>query len=95
VILFCGYACHTINTGNAVMTLSDDLIHEINLLLKFDLSNAQSGLKIHSNAVPEVIAAAQRLFDKKLVDHQDGGYLTALGYEAAEQLQAAHRILAV
>ena len=75
------------------MSLNDDLIHEINLLLKFDLANAQSGLKIHSNAGPEVIAAAQRLFEKKLVDHQDGGYLTALGYEVAEHLQAAKRIL--
>ena len=75
------------------MTLNNELIEEINLLLKFDLGNAQSGLKIHSNALPEVIAAAQRLFDKKLVDHQDGGYLTALGYEVAEHLQAAQRIL--
>lgn len=75
------------------MILTDDLIHEINLLLKFDLANAQSGLKVHSNAEPEVVAAVERLFDKKLVDHPDGGYLTALGYEAAEKLQAAHRML--
>lgn len=77
------------------MSLNDDLVHEINLLLKFDLANAQSGLKVHSNAGPDVIAAAQRLFEKKLVDHQDGGYLTALGYEVAEHLQAAQRILSI
>jgi uncharacterized protein (TIGR02647 family) len=77
------------------MTLNKELIEEINLLLKFDLGNAQSGLKIHSNAGPEMIAAAQRLFEKKLVDHQDGGYLTALGYEVAEHLQSAQRILAI
>lgn len=77
------------------MTLNEDLIQEMNLLLKFDLSSAQSGLKVHSSAEPEMIAAVKRLFDKKLVDHQDGGYLTALGYEVAEQLQSAHRILLV
>jgi len=77
------------------MTLSNDLIDEMNLLLKYDLANAQSGLKVHSNAGPEMIAAAQRLFEKKLVDHQDGGYLTALGYEVAEHLQSAQRILAI
>lgn len=75
------------------MALDDKLIDEINFLLKFDLTNIQAGLKVHSSAAPDVIAAAQRLFEKKLVDHKDGGYLTALGYEVAEHLQAAQRIL--
>ena len=75
------------------MTLNDELIHEIDLLLKFDLSSALVGLKVHSNADAQVIAAARRLYQKELVEHEDGGCLTALGHEAAEHLQAAQQIL--
>jgi uncharacterized protein (TIGR02647 family) len=75
------------------MALTQDLIQEIELLLKFDLSSARVGLKIHSNAAPEVIAAAKRLYLKDLVEHEDGGFLTTLGHEAAEHLQAVSLIL--
>lgn len=75
------------------MTLTQDLIHEIDLLLKFDLSSAQVGLKIHSDAAPEIIAAAGRLHAKGLIDRDDGGFLTPLGHEAAEHLQFVQQIL--
>ena len=75
------------------MTLTPDLIDEIDLLLKFDLSSAQVGLKVHSSAAPETIAAARRLHAKGLVDHEDGGFLTPLGHEAAEHLQFLQQIL--
>lgn len=75
------------------MNLSSDLINEIDLLMKFDLSSARVGLKVHSNADPEMIAAAKRLYAKELVEHEDGGFLTTLGHEAAEHLQAVHVIL--
>lgn len=76
------------------MKLNSDLVDEMDLLLKFDLSSARVGLKVHSNADPAVIAAAKRLYSKNLVEHEDGGFLTTLGHEAAEHLQAAHVILA-
>jgi len=75
------------------MLLSDELIDEMRLLLQFDLSSAQVGLKVHSSAGAANVEAARRLFDKGLVDHEDGGYLTDLGREAAEHLQSARRIL--
>ncbi|MDO8861062.1 TIGR02647 family protein [Haliea sp. E1-2-M8] len=75
------------------MTLTPDLLDEIDLLLKFDLSSAQVGLKIHSDAAPEIIAAASRLHAKGLVDREDGGFLTPLGHEAAEHLQFLQQIL--
>ncbi len=75
------------------MAFSAELQDEVNLLLQFDLSSTLAGLKVHSKASPESIAAAHRLFRKGLVDHEDGGYLTALGRETAEHLQAARRIL--
>ena len=70
-----------------------ELSEEMNLLLQFNLSSAQLGLKIHSTAEPHVISAAQRLFEKGLTDKPDGGYLTALGRESAEYLQRAITIL--
>lgn len=75
------------------MTLDTDLIDEMELLLTFDPSSAQLGLKIHSSAAPEVIAAARRLYAKKLIDQEDGGFLTPLGHEAAEHMQAVYQIL--
>lgn len=77
-----------------MMKLNSDLIDEMDLLLKFDLSSALVGLKVHSNADPAMIAAAKRLHSKNLVENEDGGFLTTLGHEAAEHLQAAHVILA-
>jgi uncharacterized protein (TIGR02647 family) len=75
------------------MQLNNELIEEMELLLKFDLSSARVGLKIHSNADASVIAAAKRLYHKELVEHEDGGFLTTLGHEAAEHLQAVQQIL--
>lgn len=75
------------------MSLSNELINEIDLLMKFDLSSARVGLKVHSNADPDTIAAAKRLYEKELVEHEDGGFLTTLGHEAAEHLLAAKVIL--
>lgn len=75
------------------MTFGTELTNEMELLLKFDPSSAQLGLKIHSNAAPELIAAARRLYAKKLIDQEDGGFLTPLGHEAAEHMQAVYQIL--
>lgn len=75
------------------MSLSTELIDEIELLMKFDLSSARVGLKVHSNADPKMISAAKRLHAKDLVEYEDGGCLTPLGHEAAEHLQSAHVIL--
>jgi len=57
------------------------------------LESTLEGLKIHQHAAPEKIAAAQRLFDKKLIDQPDGGYLTSLGRDAAEAVQVLLSIL--
>ena len=75
------------------MTLPADLVHELSLLAQFDVSDSQTGLKVHHDASPETVAAAQRLFDKGLVSQHDGGYLTKLGHEAAEHLASVRQIL--
>lgn len=75
------------------MAFSSESIDEINLLLQFDPNNNQAGIKVHSSASPQYIAAAARLFERGLIDHIDGGYLTQLGRESATHLQAFKQIL--
>ncbi|MEH6470242.1 MAG: TIGR02647 family protein [Halopseudomonas sp.] len=67
--------------------LAADTIAELELLARFDLGSMQAGLKIHHEAPEDVVAAAQRLFEKGMVSQSDGGYLTDRGLETAESLQ--------
>lgn len=73
--------------------LNADLVQEIDLLNLFDLNSVQHGIKIHHEADPARIAAAQRLYAKGMISQQDGGYLTDRGLEAAEHAQALLRLL--
>jgi uncharacterized protein (TIGR02647 family) len=75
------------------MVLTDELIEEIKILMHYNLSSIQEGIKVHGSAKPEVISATERLFEKGLVSQSDGGYLTDLGVEAAEHAQAVLTIL--
>lgn len=67
----------------------DTLFEEIKLLAKFPTQSQLEGLKIHHDAAPEIISAAQSLFDKGLISLPDGGYLTDSGIETADHLQRA------
>ncbi|WP_420588320.1 TIGR02647 family protein [Bacterioplanoides sp.] len=68
-----------------------DIVDELNLLVKFDRhSSMQTGIKVHHDAAPEMVAAAKRLFDKGLTTQTDGGYLTDRGVELAER---AHELV--
>jgi len=70
------------------MPYTQDILDELNILVRYNLSTTQEGLKIHqSSAAPATIAATQRLHSKGLVSQEDGGYLTNLGREAAEHAQ--------
>lgn len=69
------------------MIYQQDMLDELNLLLKFNLETTLEGIKIHSNAKPGTLSAALRLFDKGMITRKDGGYLTDLGHEAAEHAQ--------
>lgn len=76
------------------MTLTQELLEEMQLLNLFPEDSLQEGLKIHSDAAPAHISAARRLFAKGLITQEDGGYLTLLGQEAVQQLQSLKSILA-
>ncbi|PWK48576.1 TIGR02647 family protein [Pleionea mediterranea] len=75
------------------MPFNQTLVDELNLMVRFNLNTAQEGIKVHSSADPRVIDAAIRLYQKKLITQNDGGYLTDLGREAAEHADALLSIL--
>ncbi len=75
------------------MPFTAELSHELNILAQYNLATTQEGLKIHSSADAQVIAAAQRLFEKGLTTQADGGYLTELGRKAALHAQDLLSIL--
>ena len=67
---------------------------ELNVLIQFNLDSTLNGIKVHSNAAPEMIEAVERLYDKGMVSSVDGGYLTGLGLTAAEHAQTLRILLA-
>ncbi len=77
------------------MSLTPELVAELEILALFNLDSSQEGLKIHQTAAPKAIAAAKRLYNKELIDQPDGGYLTSLGRDAAQNIQTLLTILNV
>ncbi|MCO7515331.1 TIGR02647 family protein [Pseudomonas guariconensis] len=75
------------------MSFTPELIAELEVLALFNLDSSQEGIKVHSNASPTLVAAARRLHDKQLTTQPDGGYLTSLGLDAAENVQQLLTIL--
>ena len=75
------------------MSLSSELVAELNTLMLFNPTTPQEGIKVHKDAEQTRIDAALRLHDKGLITQADGGYLTDLGREAVEQLYMVHTIL--
>lgn len=76
------------------MRYTEEQLAEMDILIRYNLQTTQQGIKVHSGANKEQIAAVQRLFDKGLVTAVDGGYLTDLGRKAAEHAQALLLMLA-
>jgi len=74
------------------MSYTPELVAELEILVLFPL-DSKEGLKVHQTAAPTAIAAAKRLHAKGLIDQPDGGYLTSLGRDAAEQAQTLLTIL--
>ena len=75
------------------MSYTPELVAELEILVLFPLDSTKEGLKVHQTASPTAIAAAKRLHAKGLIDQPDGGYLTSLGRDAAEQAQTLLTIL--
>ena len=55
------------------MQFDQTMIDEFTLLAKFPRESKMQGIKLHSDAEPALLSAAQRLFDKGVIDSPDGG----------------------
>lgn len=75
------------------MAITENMVYELSVLKLFKLDNLQEGIKVHHDAHPGLVAAAQALYEKKIITQKDGGYLTDLGIRAAEHFYAVHTIL--
>jgi len=75
------------------MKFNQTATDELNILIQYDLSNTQQGIKIHHDAETHIIEAAKRLYEKGLTDKPDGGYLTNMGRIACENAHSIHGIL--
>ncbi|NBA94359.1 TIGR02647 family protein [Pseudomonas sp. R5(2019)] len=75
------------------MSYTPELVAELEILALFNLDSSQEGLKVHQTAAPQAIAAAKRLYEKELTTQPDGGYLTSLGRDAAQNAQTLLTIL--
>ncbi|NLJ12833.1 TIGR02647 family protein [Denitrificimonas caeni] len=76
------------------MSWTPEIAAELEVLCLYNLDSMQEGIKVHSSAGAERVAAAQRLFEKGLISQDDGGYLTSLGLETAAHAQAVLTVLA-
>lgn len=75
------------------MPYSPEQMHELDVLIRYNLDSSYQGIKVHKTASPEVIEAVRRLHQKGLITQADGGYLTDLGRTAAEHAQTLLLIL--
>ena len=76
------------------MLYTPELLEELNILVRYNLSTTQEGIKVHkSMAAPEVVAATESLYRKGLITQPDGGYLTNMGHEAAEHAQTVLNLI--
>ncbi|WP_165724937.1 TIGR02647 family protein [Pseudoalteromonas sp. SA25] len=75
------------------MQFNQTMIEEFTLLAKFPRDSKMQGIKLHSDAEPCLLSAAQRLFEKGIIDSPDGGYLTDLGLDLIELITVIHSAL--
>ena len=86
---------NNINQENVMGLIDQDMIDELNLLLKFPASSLMQGLKIHHDASQSVVHAAERLYSKGVITQPDGGYLTDLGVDLAEHARHVQSALSM
>lgn len=75
------------------MSLSNELLKEIEVLNLFSDNSLREGIKIHHDADADLVAAVKRLHSKGLVTQDDGGYLSSLGIDAVEHVHGLLTIL--
>lgn len=77
------------------MPFSENIVDELNVLVKFNRHTMQQGIKVHHDADPALIEATERLYSKGIVTQVDGGYLTDRGVEVANLANSLIDVLQV
>jgi len=75
------------------MSYTSQNLAELKVLMLFNSPTGLEGIKVHKSAAPELIEAAQQLYDSGFISQVDGGYLTQLGIEAAEHAHSLFYLL--
>lgn len=78
-----------------MVLVDQNMVDELNLLLRFPASSLMQGLKIHNDASQTVVHAAERLYSKGIITQPDGGYLTDLGIDLAEHARTLQLALSM
>ncbi|KAF7764515.1 TIGR02647 family protein [Pseudoalteromonas citrea] len=72
------------------MAFDQNMMAELTLLAKFPRNSMHQGIKLHKSAEPSLKDAAERLYNKGVIDSPDGGYLTDLGLDLVVHLDQVH-----
>ena len=75
------------------MSYTPQNLSELKVLMLFSSPTSLEGIKIHTSAAPDLIAAAQHLHAGGFITQVDGGYLTQLGIETAEHAHSLFYLL--
>lgn len=75
------------------MSFTPQNLAELKVLMLFSSPTGLEGIKIHTSAAPELIAAARHLHAEGFTTQVDGGYLTQLGIETAEHAHSLFYLL--
>ena len=69
------------------MQIDSEIIEELNLLMRYRMTSTPAGgIEIGQAADAATVAAAQRLFQKGIIERTDGGALTDSGRQAADHM---------
>ena len=74
------------------MHIDHELVEELNLLRRFS-KGGPVAMDVPASSDPAVIAAAARMFEKKLITSAQGGKLTESGQEAIDHLERLFNLL--
>ncbi len=74
------------------MHIDPELIDELNLLRRFSMGGPVA-MDLHDNPDAAIVAAAGRMYEKRLITQSDGGKLTDKGREAIEHMERLFNLL--
>ena len=74
------------------MHIDRELVEELSLLRRFSMGGPVA-MDVPASSDPTVVAAAARMFEKRLITSAQGGKLTDTGREAIDHLERLFNLL--